>query len=555
MNGPQWTTEITDTTVPGEDQLGIEGAAQGYQQEILPGIITVTEHARYYSFYAWILYRFIFGKDTNRLIDDFKGPYFRHHELALVLAAYSHHMDGQQFSGVIGSGTNNVKVKRFWGTGDDVSLDQNYFQNKEGGLGQYYRTALQAMGIFEEPEHPRWVYRLTDRGKALAEAYQDSISSTRYYQDLVTNGQLTKTNKKEAEEYGKVGCICPEALKTGKDRSLLLDTFFRLSEPQEYKNLHTRRRNSLGVALDLVHQANGQFRREMLRPALYLGEYAPGLKYKNSPELADWVYRWQMVEVRHMFTFGIQCLWASFLLELKSRFRITKADWIKEVQTSLQKFDWDITLKELAEKLCVEAGLQGNFETILLELKHTFGLQTGKDEYSLYLTAQKKRGNISVLFQTGVCTLLQLYMRYASNYRESDLIWLGMATRERIPLNSYFKTMDLAFQSNEWKALDWINWLYQECIFEQHELIALEKLRYQEYDTFKFYFEEGAFHWPTGKKPYQEPIRLAGNRLNNCLTMLVDLGLIQENADGSLSLTSEGDQYRELVIKGIANAD
>ena len=49
-NFPQWTTEITDTTVMGEDQLGIEGAAQSYQQEILPGIITVTNHARYYSF-------------------------------------------------------------------------------------------------------------------------------------------------------------------------------------------------------------------------------------------------------------------------------------------------------------------------------------------------------------------------------------------------------------------------------------------------------------------------------------------------------------------------
>ena len=63
---PQWTTEITGKNVFGEDQLGIEGAAQGYQQDILPGIITVTDHARYYSFYAWIVYRFIFGKNSSR---------------------------------------------------------------------------------------------------------------------------------------------------------------------------------------------------------------------------------------------------------------------------------------------------------------------------------------------------------------------------------------------------------------------------------------------------------------------------------------------------------
>ncbi len=555
MNGPQWTTEITDTTVVGEDQLGIEGAAQGYQQEILPGIITVTDHARYYSFYAWILHRFIYGKDLNRLIDDFKGPYFRRHELALVLAAYSHHMDGQQFSGVVGSGTNNVKVKKFWGTDDPVSLDQDYFQNKEGGLGQYYRTALQAMGIFEEPENTRWVYRLTDRGKALAEAYQASISSTQYYQNLAMQGQLTKINKKEAIEYGEVGCLCHQALKTGNDRPLLLDTFFRFSEPQEYNNAHTRRRNSLGVALDLVHQASGQFRREMLRPALYIGEYAPSMKYENALELSDWVYRWRMVEVRHMFTFGIQCLWAAFLLELKGRFRISKAEWNKYVQSRIQKLGWDIPLKQLAEKLCIEAGLKGDLKSLLPIIKQDFGLQSGKDEYSLYLRATKNQGNSAILFQTGICVLLQLYLRYVNDYRQNVPMWLGMATRERLPLNNYFQAMEQTLQSHEGTAIDWITWLYQEYVFEQHELIALEKLRYQEYDTFKFYFEEGAFFWPTGKKPYQEPIRLAGNRLNNCLTMLIDLGLIQENPDGTMILTSEGENYRDQVIKGFANAD
>ncbi|HRS75000.1 MAG TPA: hypothetical protein P5282_08680, partial [Anaerolineaceae bacterium] len=76
MSLPQWTTEIIENTVAGEDQLGIEGAAQSYQQEILPGIITVTDHARYYSFYAWILYRFIFGKESKRLIKDFRGTFF-----------------------------------------------------------------------------------------------------------------------------------------------------------------------------------------------------------------------------------------------------------------------------------------------------------------------------------------------------------------------------------------------------------------------------------------------------------------------------------------------
>lgn len=39
---PQWTTRITDDEVGGEDHLGFEGAAQSYQQWLVPGIITTT---------------------------------------------------------------------------------------------------------------------------------------------------------------------------------------------------------------------------------------------------------------------------------------------------------------------------------------------------------------------------------------------------------------------------------------------------------------------------------------------------------------------------------
>ena len=246
---------------------------------------------------------------------------------------------GRLFSGVVGSGTNNMKVKKFWGTDEMVSLDQDYFQNKEGGFGQYYQTAMKVMGIIDDPENPRWVYRLTDRGKELAEAYQSSISGTQYSHHLETHGQVTQINRTEAEEFGQVGCICSEALQFGADRPLLLDTFFRLSEPQSNENLHVRRRNSLGVALDLVGQAEGQFRREMLRPALYLGEYKAGLRYQPTLELTEWAKRWQMVEVRHLFTFGIQCLWAAFLLELGSQMVLSRSTWQEWITTQLNVKD------------------------------------------------------------------------------------------------------------------------------------------------------------------------------------------------------------------------
>ncbi len=79
---PQWTAELTKENVTGEDQLGVEGAAQGYQQWLIPGIITTTDRARYYSFYAWILFRFINLPDSSLLLKDFQNEQcdnFSHH--------------------------------------------------------------------------------------------------------------------------------------------------------------------------------------------------------------------------------------------------------------------------------------------------------------------------------------------------------------------------------------------------------------------------------------------------------------------------------------------
>ena len=70
---PQWTSEITKEFVTGEDMLGVEGAAQGYQQEYIPGIITVTDRARYYSFYAWVLSRYIHASGSTLRMNGFRG--------------------------------------------------------------------------------------------------------------------------------------------------------------------------------------------------------------------------------------------------------------------------------------------------------------------------------------------------------------------------------------------------------------------------------------------------------------------------------------------------
>lgn len=250
---PHWTSEITDTFVTGEDMLGVEGAAQGYQQDYIPGIITVTDRARYYSFYAWVLYRYINLQGSSLRMADFRGEFFRRHEMAFLLAGYSHHSDDKPLSGLIGSGVNGFKVRGWWEKQDPVSLDTHYFENKLGGFGQYYNTVMKAMGIIADPETSKSVYRLTDRGEALAKAYEQSIQNTRYFQELTYKGQFVTLSHANAIELGQASCICPQALAIGNDLPLLRDTFFRFDKSDKGDS-HVLRREALGLVLEIVGQ-------------------------------------------------------------------------------------------------------------------------------------------------------------------------------------------------------------------------------------------------------------------------------------------------------------
>lgn len=550
---PQWTSELTTNRVVGEDQLGIEGPAQSYQQILIPGVISTTDHARYYSFYAWVLYRFIFLPDSSRRMKDFRGEFFKRHEVALIACSYSHHESEGGLGGLVGAGNNNSNAREIWESGDPVSLDAEYFSHTLGGFGQYYRTAMHAMGIVDEPEESGWVYRLTERGKQLAEAYEESISDTSYLRALKRNGTLENLSHKHAVKYGTVGCICPRALAAGKDRRLLRDAFFRFDQ-KGTSNPHVRRRLTLGVVLDLIHAAQNQFQPEMLRPAMYLGEYAPGMLYRADKRIAAWAARWKMVEVRHLFTFGLQCLWAAFLMVLRERQDgMTLNDFMTWVEAEFGTAAFAQQANAYLDDLCHAVKLKGSWRDAHAEFDRVCRQKTGRDEYSLYLDARAQRGDAAVILRHGLQILAQLFMRLHARHLAQDVIWREMAERERISLSEFFLNTEQRLNATSWRVSDWLRSLYQEFILGQHEFIALEKLRYQQYDTFKFHYQDGVFY-PIASD-YREPIRLAGLRLRNVITILTDLGLILADREGNLRLSADGETFYAHVLKGADNDD
>jgi len=466
----------------------------------------------------------------------------------MILGAYSHHKEGEPIRSLIGAGNGYAKVRSWWDASELVSLDANYFQNKLGGLGQYYLTAMQAMGIIGINERPSWVFPLTHRGENLANAYGDSIAKSSYAKKLEEDGQLDELSHKDATSYGKVGCICQEALAQGRDLPLLRDAFFRFDQTKE-DNPHVRRRLALAVTLDLVRGAKGKFERYMVRPALYLGEFAAKSTYQPSPKLEDWVFRWKMVAVRHHYTFGLQALWGSFILQLRAQTNgIALSDFMSWIKKTLGTNKFDASLGNYLDNCCESVGLSGSWQKSHVDFAKACLQSSELDEYSLFLQANQNPTDSDLLLRVGVQTLAHHYLRFLNLHQNPRPEWREMAKRERLPISSFYKFMEdnLAANASLGQSLEL---LYKEFLLGQHEFIALGKLRFQNYDTFKFYYRDGKFYWPFTRPDYwQEPIRLAGNRLSNALSIVSDLGLVTEK-ESRFSLTEDGKNFLARSIE------
>ena len=495
MPFPQWTIRFTTNDVAGEDHLGVEGAAQGYQQYLIPGIITTTDRARYYSFYSWVLYRFIYDLNSSRLLADFRGSYFRQHEVAFILGCYSHHKDTGGITGLVGSGINNSKARRMWESGDPVSLDVDYFNNKLGGFGQYYRTAMRAMGLVEDAKRPRWVYRLTKRGKALAEAFESSIHNTKYSSALNEQEPLAFLSRNAALEYGTCACLCPQALGDGADRDLLLDAFFRFDRKDDTRDPHVRRRLTLGLILDLVSKSGDMPLRQTLRPALYLEQHGVGHDYEPAPALHDWYTRWRLVQLRHTYTSALQALWAVFLGHLGDNqdTGVTFSEFMDRTIAQLPIEDTAMPVAAYLDRLCTAVGLDGHWEEEHTLFNETCKQESTGDEYTLYRGILNSQRDSSVLVEFALRILCQIFLRFCTLHQASDPIWGELANRPRLPIAQFFDDMLFHLEKPRWTVRDFLTWLYREYVLGQHEFIALEKLRYQQYDTFKFYYQDGIF--------------------------------------------------------------
>lgn len=216
--------------IEGLDHLGIEVVSARIYGELLPGITNVTDRARYYSFYPWVLHRYAQGHPA-RADRSAWLTWFRRVEFAYAMCCAAWEASGKtgaHATAVVGVDAARRAIKGVKGKVDLRELadpDSSsripagaYFKNPEGGLGQYYKVPLDIVGLLHEDAQHRFPDRqlTTYAGRRVAESL-DAQPGFRTLLEFVHAGTA------QVPELAALGEeVNPSAIEPGGEEELLL---------------------------------------------------------------------------------------------------------------------------------------------------------------------------------------------------------------------------------------------------------------------------------------------------------------------------------------------
>jgi len=223
---PRWTKRVV--TEGGRDPLGLSRVAFMITDYLLPGIVTTTDRARYYSFYIWVLWH-IAKEEQPTKIQDFVDA-FRRREAAMALATLA----ADNSASPVGVDA----TRKYFATGIDAGLFDCDFQvlpsNRLGGYGQYYAGSLYKLGLLEGTEEG--ISRAAPGiATELAESFQSSIEKTPFVaRRLFLQTEISKSDLMKSSQVLTLNALNESF--TSNERGRLIKIFFGQNEEDNGKN-------------------------------------------------------------------------------------------------------------------------------------------------------------------------------------------------------------------------------------------------------------------------------------------------------------------------------
>lgn len=245
---PLWTKRVS--TDSGRDPLGLSRLGDVLKDELLSGITSNNNRARYYSFYCWALWHI---EREERPSDEISFvSAFRRREAAMAMSTK---LDNPS-SAPIGVRAVAPKLEEAEKPGA-VDCDFRVLPaNRLGGYGQYYSGSLYRLGLTYRPEDAVHDLVTERRGEELAKSFHSALERTPYITKCLFNGRRIELNDlKETSCHFSLEALAKPFCR--RERDLLTETFFDLG-------VRTPERRSGSLCL-LLH-AIAEYERHGVQP-------------------------------------------------------------------------------------------------------------------------------------------------------------------------------------------------------------------------------------------------------------------------------------------------
>ena len=322
-----WLTRDLDF-VEGLDHLGIQVVSTNIYGRLVPGISNLTDRARYFSFYSWVLDSFA-RHAPDKSADGWR-TWIRRHEFVLSAAGVAAERDGideDAAGGLVGAIAARrltkgklVDVSAAARLEDGKAAKGTYFKNREGGYAQYYKGPMTALGLLKIDEDRKAPDRQLTAyaGVKLAQA----VERVRAFRDLrkiaESGGNASVAGLAELGAAVHPGVMDPHGEEAALLRDLLFGTGDALCAGQSTGEREQRRR-SLALVLDYVERGDEEdwvnrvwgFRWSVLDQRL-----GDGRAWKVPAALRESANAWAAYSQNELLNYALECLFSAVLQEL-----------------------------------------------------------------------------------------------------------------------------------------------------------------------------------------------------------------------------------------------
>lgn len=533
--------------VGGLDHLAVQAPCINVYGRLLPGITNVTDRARYYSFYPWLIWTF--DKQGFTTYDDEFVERFRRADCLFTLISERHAaVVGSDYddhaAAMVGSDTLRG-VSAGLAEGDRVRLSDyslregaktRYFKNKLGGLGQYYLGVLRELAVLDG-DASQGIKYTRQIGQLIAEQVDAGFDG-----DLFLS--VVESNSVTTEQLDALSALCPCQLASNAAEQEILGKLFFARESFYDPEALPRRRTLQSVLqlAGLLDDQEHELTESTFRACAYCGALPNGDPWPVPDSLVGNREKWAVYSRNEVLSVAVQGLFCSLLdayQESALRFESSRAvvDWFVNqgaVQDALDEFGVDQPFDN-----CVATA-----STWLPQFNQwTEPLHEAQLVESI--VRMSKKGKATENRRTILIASLRTMVALAGR-TQSD----GAAYADLVFQEGYFQYYPINLKSfeyhrsNSWPSMtmrDVLRWMLLNWGIELHLRVALRKLRGQSKSTFRIRpSDRGLEVTNVPEAVHTQP------RFKQAMRILKDVGALEKSDSGRWRPSKFGNAMLEL---------